>query len=203
MSMTVDDSMNRDRFFRLLNGFSSGDLITVQNAYYLAKESHREQRRDDGKRYFDHARDVAVTIIQHGRFRNVNGVVKSLVHDVVEDTRVPPHLLVGLFGQEIWRSLNFLSKYVPLHDPVNGALIGRYKKPPEVYFAELRKASEEDRAIKVANRLSNMRTMQVWSKPRQIKYAEEARDHILPIADETDSILAQELRTEIDKALAN
>lgn len=201
MTTSQSTPMNRDEFFRLLASFTPEELLGVQSAYYIAKEGHRDQKRDDGTRYFEHARDVALIIIKHKRFLSKDSVIKALLHDTVEDTRVPPHLIVTVFGPAIWRSLATLSKYVPLLDPVSGAFITRYRKPNEVYFEELRRASVEDRAIKIANRLSNMRTMGVWESSRQVRYALEAQDFLLPLAEATDPTLAKELNAEIEKVL--
>lgn len=189
--------MNRNEFFELLGGMSFADLSEIQSAYWLAKNAHRMQpNRDSGERYFEHPRDVAVTLINRG-IRNRSAIIKALLHDVIEDTNTPIQVILGLFGHDIWHSLAILSKYVPTFDPVTGQTIGRYKKTPEVYFNELFEASQEDRLVKLADRYQNMSTMDIWVPDRRTKYAMETRDHILPIAEITDPWFFQELQSLI------
>lgn len=191
--------MNRKKFFDHLAGLSAGDLLEIQGAYWLAKNAHRpDAPRDSGERYFEHPRAVAMTLIKRN-YRNKTAIIKALLHDVIEDTNTPPHIIVCICGREIWASLLILSKYVPVFDPVTGQIIGRYVKTPEEYYSELAKASEENRRVKLADRLHNMSTMDSWEKERRIKYATETKRWILPIANALDPWFAERLSEAIEK----
>jgi len=134
-------------------------------------------------------------------YRTKNPIIKGLLHDVVEDTNTPPHIIVRVCGHEIWTSLLVLAKYVPVFDPVTGQILGRYRKTDPEYFGELARAEAEDRLVKLADRLQNMGTMDPWDKERRIKYATETKEWILPIADATDSWFAERLHGAVKKEL--
>ncbi len=191
---------NRLKFFERLATLPAGDLIEIQDAYWLAKNAHRLQERDEGQRYFEHPRAVALLLIERG-YLDKSIITKALLHDVVEDTNTPTNVIVRVCGYETWKSLITLSKSVPVFDPVTGQLMGRYKKPLEVYFDELARAIIEDRLVKLADRLHNMSTMSVWTADRCAAYAEETQKWILPIAYATDEWFADRLREEVRKYL--
>ncbi len=191
-------TMNRERFFYSLPLMSLGDREEVQLAYHIAKDAHRKQLRDGGERYFEHARGVALILIERG-VRPATAFIKALLHDALEDSFVPIAMYIQCFGIELYRSLDTLSKLIPVFDPITGKLRGRLKKPIAEYFAALAIASVEDRLVKLADRLHNLRSMGSWPIERQRKYVRETVEWLLPIADATDPWFAQQLRTEIAK----
>lgn len=193
--------MNRRLFFDCLAGLPAGDLLEIQGAYWLAKNAHRPQEpRDTGERVFEHPRAVATILIERGH-RSKGSIIKALLHDVVEDTNTPPHVIVRVCGHEIWTSLLVLAKYVPVFDPVTGQILGRYRKTPEEYFGELAKADVEDRRVKLADRTHNMSTMSSWEKERRVGYAVETKEYLLPIADATDPWFAEQLHAAVKREL--
>ena len=194
--------MNRREFFGRLSGMNAGDLVQVQDAYWLAKNAHREQMRDNGVRYFEHPRDVALMLIDRG-FRERSVIIKALLHDVVEDTNTSPSTIVNMFGHDMWRSLFLLSKMIPVFDPITGQICGRYRKPDAVYYAELSAAPHEDRLVKCGDRLCNLRDMQKgWPKERQVKNAKETVEEVIPIAQMTDPWFHDAIKAEVDRILA-
>jgi len=197
------ERIDREQFFERLGNLPHGDLRAVMLAYWLSKDAHRVQTRDDGGRYFEHPRAVALLLIEHG-YRSGTVIVQALLHDVVEDTFVPPEAIVSLFGKEAWRGLFLLSKRVPTFDPVTGKLIGRTKKSDDEYYDDISSAEVGTRLVKCADRRHNLRTMSgSWARDRQIKYAAEARDRILPIAEKTDKRFASALQDTIADVLAS
>lgn len=196
----VPKEMNRKMFFERIGGLPAGDLLDIQNAYWLSKNAHRLQERDEGVRYFEHTRGVAWILIERGFLRK-SIIVKAFCHDVMEDTNTPTSVIVGICGYETWKSLITLSKSIPLFDPVTGQLMGRYKKSPEVYYGEIAGAPEEDRLVKLADRLHNMGTMRVWTPEHRGNYALETREWIIPIAEATDLWFAEQLHRMVKKEL--
>lgn len=174
--------MNRDDFFERIQDRPQVDLETIQVAYWLAKDAHREQRRDSGERYFEHPRRVALELVNLG-FTSTRTLVAALTHDVIEDTDCPPFIYVRLLGAEAWRRCERLSKVIATHDPVTGGLLGKIKKSPETYFGELR----EDpicAQVKCADRLDNLKSCGAsWEAERIARYVLETEEHILPLAE--------------------
>jgi len=74
--------MNRKAFFEKVADIVKNDkahnyLQKIQRAYWLAKLAHKGQTRDEGERYFEHCRKVALLFIEHINFINkeLNSVV--------------------------------------------------------------------------------------------------------------------------------
>lgn len=182
----MNERMNRTKFFGLLRGLPHGDLVQIQTAYWLTKNAHRLQApRDNGDRYFEHPREVAISLIQRG-YRDKDLISTALLHDVLEDSNTPPQVIVDLFPNVIWERLYILSKYVPIFDPITGQIYDRVKKPTDVYFAAIASADEKTQLVKVADRLHNLSSMESWTPERRQRYFEETKQHILPIAEKVD-----------------
>lgn len=195
------ERMTRKLFFDRLRGLPAGDLLQIQLAYWLAKNAHRTQQpRDNGDRYFEHPRGVALILIDRN-YRSKDMLTKALLHDVVEDTNTPPHVIVNLFTHDIWESLVRLSKYMPNFDPVTGQIQHRYKKSAEEYFAELSQGPKEDQLIKVADRLHNLRDCAPWSLERRKKYVDETKTYLVPMAQIVDPWFAHALEETAQEAL--
>jgi (p)ppGpp synthase/HD superfamily hydrolase len=192
----LEESVNRDDFFERIQDRPQVELETLQVAYWLAKDAHREQRRDSGERYFEHPRRVAIELVNLG-FTDTRSLVAALTHDVIEDTDCPPFIYVRLLGAEAWRRCERLSKVIATHDPVTGGLLGKIKKPAETYFNELR----EDlicAPVKCADRLDNLKSCGAnWEVERIARYVLETEERILPLADARASAFSVPLRTII------
>ena len=59
--------MTRDNFFKIIDKqIGPEDRERIEWAYALAKQFHREQLRDEGVRYFEHCRNVALILVKYG-----------------------------------------------------------------------------------------------------------------------------------------
>lgn len=190
--------MDRDTFFfNELSGMSEPDLLDVQAAYWLAKESHRTQNpRDDGDRYFEHPRQVACILIRAG-YRDKWSVIRGLLHDTIEDTTLPKVIIVRQFGEAMWHSLAILSKEIPEFHPQTGQIVSRIKKPIAEYWRCIADAPPLERAVKLADRLHNQETIGAQTPERQLRKCSETREFVLPIAKNTDWWFARELERQV------
>ncbi|MDP2598546.1 MAG: HD domain-containing protein [Candidatus Liptonbacteria bacterium] len=180
--------MNREEFFELLKSkISQPGLDLVQDAYNLAKNLHRDQMRDDGERYFEHCRRVALVIILERKIFQPETIATALLHDVLEDTFVHPRVLRKVFGEEIHGWLNLLSKTVPRFDDMTGKVVFREKKGLQNYFWAIQNGPLPVRIIKLSDRLDNLRSFSIWPSERRAKYIRETKGYIFPIAQDTDS----------------
>jgi GTP diphosphokinase / guanosine-3',5'-bis(diphosphate) 3'-diphosphatase len=191
--------MNRHTFFFSLplERYSSEDIRRIQKAYYLAKEGHSKQKRDDGVRYFEHPRSVALILVEMN-YADVNTICAALLHDGVEDTFIPPDIYLDTLGPMIWHWIATLSKKIPAFDPLTGQVIGYVKREIADYFNGINALPPKARVIKLADRLHNLRTCEAWEKDRQLRYVTETRVHILPIARATDQAFVEALEAELD-----
>lgn len=173
--------MNRTEFFKAVSDRPTVELARIQLAYWLAKNAHRPFKRENGDRYFEHPRAVAISLIAHG-FKGTEYVVLGLLHDVIEDTNTPVPVIADLFGPETWRSLETLSRYMPSFDPLTGQIIGRYKKPQDQYFNEIGAAPARVRTVKCGDRLHNLKTCHRWDDERRARYIDETERFVIPLA---------------------
>lgn len=78
---------NRQTFVTRLEGrFSTEDILLIGMAYDLAKEAHRPQKRLTGERAFEHARGVALILLDECGVNNPDLIIAALIHDAVEDS---------------------------------------------------------------------------------------------------------------------
>lgn len=205
--------MNRKEFFNLARKslrMEKEDLDQLQWAYWLAKNAHRNQKRDCGERYFEHCRRVAVSFIKHWKnaadcencadydLIHYENAIVALLHDCIEDCFLPQRFIDKLFHSGVARSVETLSKIKVLEDARTWE-IRKTKKPDEVYYGQIYKADIGIRIIKCLDRLDNIRDFRGWSKNRIHKYIAETEKYILPIAKATDEKLFEALKTEIEK----
>lgn len=195
--------MNRQTFFYSLplEQYSPEDLRRIQLAYWLAKEGHRTQHRDDGERYFEHPRAVALILVEMG-YTDVSTICAALLHDGVEDTYILPDAYLALVGPTVWNWVFTLSKKIPAFDPVTGVVIDYVKRDQDKYFEGIAALPPQARVIKLADRLHNLRTCGVMKEDRKQRYIHETRSLILPIAQSTDPNFVQVIEHEIKLVLA-
>src|ERR1700689_1313481 len=100
--MTETAKTTRESFFnRVAPDLSAMELKRLQVAYWFAKDVHREQQRDNGERYFEHVRSVALILMDRG-IRNIECLIIALIHDVMEDTDAPDGVILDLFGPVVY-----------------------------------------------------------------------------------------------------
>ena len=75
------------------------DIRLIDDAYALAEQAHRTQRRDNGDPYITHP--LAVAEILAGYRLDIASIATGLLHDVIEDTAVKLPELDRRFGHEI------------------------------------------------------------------------------------------------------
>lgn len=129
--------------------FPHEDVVRISVAYDMAKGHHahltrKSEKNPDGTpvRYFEHVRRVALILMDEGEIvDSPNIVIKGLLHDAYEDTRLGHEAIRMVFGEEVSRDVLMMSKR------------------PKAGFAErlLRHGSWEVLAVKVADRVDNLR----------------------------------------------
>lgn len=152
------------------------DTDKIEHAFNFAREKHSGQFRSSGEPYVCHPIEVARIMIEFG-FDN-DSVVASLLHDVVEDTDTTLEQLSDIFGSEIASLVNGVTK------------LGRieYTSKEEQQMEYLRKmffAMAKDIrviAIKLADRLHNMRTLSACSRDKQLRIALETIEIFAPLS---------------------
>ena len=151
------------------------DLKKVQLAYDLALQAHKEQLRKSGEEYINHPLRVAFVLAKMNQDEAT--ICAALLHDVIEDTNLPPEEIKKKFGQEILGLVQGVTKIGKLQ------YVGR-----ERYAENLKKmilaVSEDVRVafIKLADRLDNLKTLGAMPSDKQKLKARETMEIYAPIA---------------------
>ncbi|MBW1595480.1 bifunctional (p)ppGpp synthetase/guanosine-3',5'-bis(diphosphate) 3'-pyrophosphohydrolase [Streptomyces sp. JJ38] len=163
------------------------ELDTLRRAYLLAESSHRGQMRKSGEPYITHP--LAVTLILAQLGAGTTTLTASLLHDTVEDTEVTLDQVRAEFGAEVAYLVDGVTK---LEKVDYGAAA-----EPETFRKMLVATGDDVRvmAVKLADRLHNMRTLSVMRPEKQARIARVTRDVLIPLA---ERLGVQALKTELE-----
>ncbi len=154
----------------------TSELEKIKRAYKFAEEKHLGQYRVSGEPYIYHP--LCTAMILTTVTADCDTLCAGLMHDVIEDCSVSKSEIEELFGKEVAKLVDGVSKISKMHfSTENEALVEYYKKI-------IVGMSEDVRVIiiKLADRLHNMRTL--WALPvdRQKVKAKEVLEILAPIA---------------------
>lgn len=152
------------------------DLSGLRKAFEFAAERHRHQVRKSGEPYMVHPLHVA-TILADMQMDLVC-LQTGLLHDVLEDTKTTIDELKRLFGDEVARCVDGVTKLSKLH------IYSREERQAETLRKMLLAMVTDIRVIlvKLADRLHNIRTLGNLSRERQEAIALETLEIYSPIA---------------------
>lgn len=153
------------------------DKKLIREAFDIAVDAHKDQRRKSGEAYIFHSLAVA-KIVASEIGLDATSIAAALLHDVVEDTsyttediehrcgKTVAHIVEGLTKIEhlkkdkdiSWQATNFRKMLLTLHDDVRIIL------------------------IKIADRYHNMRTLDTMPEHKQVEKASETLYIYAPLA---------------------
>ena len=172
------------QFFEQINSYLSvKDHRLVQTAFTFARQEHGTQRRKSGELFFTHPLTVAQYLAEYQL--DAPALAAALLHDVAEDTRISVAELEEMFGAEVARLVDGVTK---LKDVSLGVARGKKLTPQEIQDASLHKLfgvmTTDVRAviIKLFDRLHNMRTIKAMPPHKQGQKAEETLAVYSPLA---------------------
>ncbi|GHO46848.1 RelA/SpoT family protein [Ktedonospora formicarum] len=158
----------------------------IQSAYELAEKAHRGVRRQSGEPYIQHPLEVALLLAE--MYIDADGIIAALLHDVVEDTDYTLDDLRQAFGSQVTIIVDGVTKFTALAR-TQGEISGPSPDEKRRSYAEtVRKLlvamAEEPRviALKIADRVHNMRTLVATSPAHQRKTSLETREIYIPLA---------------------
>ena len=159
-------------------------------AVIFSRERHREQKRDSGDPYFFHPLAVA-NILADYKLDWIS-VATALLHDTVEDEVATRAEIRKLFGAEIARLVDGVTKLSKIEAPHIEL------REAENFRKFLLAMSKDIRVllVKLADRLHNMRTItHIDSEDRRLKISSETLDVYAPLA---ARIGMQNMREELE-----
>ncbi|WP_170775318.1 RelA/SpoT family protein [Ruegeria lacuscaerulensis] len=159
---------------RNYNPKTNADRIT--RAYEFGKQMHEGQFRHSGEPYFTHP--VAVAAILTEQRLDDATIITALLHDTIEDTKANYSKVSELFGDEVAKLVDGVTKLTNLQ------LSSRETKQAENFRKLFMAMSKDLRVIlvKLADRLHNMRTIKAMRPEKQIVKARETMDIYAPLA---------------------
>lgn len=154
----------------------TSDRWMVRKAFRLAADAHRDMRRKSGEPFIYHPLSVA-TIAAGEIGLGRTSIISALLHDTVEDTELTLNDISSMFGDEVGRIIDGLTKIDEISDSSSTAQAETLKKI-------LYTLSEDVRVIliKLADRLHNMRTLGSMRLESQMKIASETLYIYAPLA---------------------
>ena len=152
------------------------DAALIRRAYDYSARMHVGQMRKSGEPYVIHPLHVALIITQFKL--DQPSIITGLLHDVVEDTGVSLEEIQGLFGAEVARLVDGVTKVSKI------TFLSREEKQAENFRKMIIAMAHDIRVvlIKLADRLHNMRTLDHLEPRQREEIARETIDIYAPIA---------------------
>ncbi len=148
----------------------------VRRAYYYAEQAHDGQFRRSGDPYVTHP--LAVAGILSEMHMDPQSLVAAMLHDVIEDTGISKAAVKSQFGDAIAEMVDGVSK-------LNKITFSSHAEAQAENFQKMALAMAKDIRVilvKLADRLHNMRTLDVLSPEKRRRVARETLDIYAPIA---------------------
>jgi guanosine-3',5'-bis(diphosphate) 3'-pyrophosphohydrolase len=178
----------------------AADEDALNRAYVFSMKAHGMQKRASGDPYFSHPLEVAGILT--GMKLDSATIITALLHDTVEDTLATNEEIESLFGKEIAKLVDGVTKLSRIE------LQSDQTKQAENFRKFLLAMSEDIRVllVKLADRLHNMRTLHYIKNPdKRHSIARETMEIYAPLAerigmrefkDELDDLAFKELQPE-------
>ena len=171
--ITIEDLIDK---FKTYNT-NKEDLELINKAFDYAYKKHFGVKRITGDDYITHPLNVAYILTDINA--DAQCLAAALLHDTVEDTDSTKEEITKLFGEDVAKLVDGVTKINKLH----------FSTSSEQMAANQRKIlvglSEDVRVIiiKLADRLHNLRTLYVMPVEKQKKKAKETLEILTPVAD--------------------
>jgi GTP diphosphokinase / guanosine-3',5'-bis(diphosphate) 3'-diphosphatase len=152
------------------------DEVSLNRAYVYAMKAHGAQKRASGDPFFSHPLEVAA-ILTDMKLDDAT-IVAAVLHDTIEDTDSTREEIDKLFGSDIGRLVDGLTKLKRLD------LVSKRAAQAENFRKLLLAVAEDVRVllVKLADRLHNMRTLHHMVPDKRARIAEETLDIYAPLA---------------------
>lgn len=151
------------------------DAKMIHEAFTLAVEAHKFQRRKSGEPYIHHPLEVT-KICYHEIGLGPTSLTCALLHDVVEDTDVELDELKYRFGTKVAKIVDGLTKLDGSYN-TQSPQAENYKKVLSTLVYDVRVV-----LIKMADRLHNLRTIGSMPRHKQLRIAAETNYIYVPLA---------------------
>ncbi len=166
------------------------DENLLNRAYVFSMKVHGKQTRASGDPYFSHPLEVAAILTNMKM--DCDTIVTALLHDTIEDTIATEEQIEELFGPDIAKMVDGVTKLSELKYSSEST------KQADNFRKFLLAMSHDIRVllVKLADRLHNMRTLAHIKKPeKRVRISRETLDIYAPLA---ERIGMQEIKEELE-----
>lgn len=154
------------------------DEDALNRAYVFSMKVHGSQSRANGDPYFSHPLEVANILT--GMRLDTASIITALLHDTVEDTNTTLKEIENLFGKEVAKLVNGVTKLSKLE------LQSDHTKYAENFRKLVLAMSDDIRVllVKLADRLHNMQTLHyIPDAAKRQRIAQETLEIYAPLAE--------------------
>ena len=154
------------------------DEALLNRAYVFTVQKHGSQKRASGDPYFSHPVEVAGILTD--LHLDCETIVTALLHDTLEDTLATPEEVEQLFGADVARLVDGVTKLSKIEAQTEN------ERAAENLRKFLLAMSDDIRVllVKLADRLHNMRTLHFIQNPeKRRRIAKETMDIYAPLAE--------------------
>ena len=162
----------------------------LNKAYVYAMQKHGQQKRASGDPYISHPLEVAAILTE--MHLDESTIAVALLHDTIEDTTATRAEIDEMFGEDIGRLVEGLTKIKKLD------LVTKKAKQAENLRKLLLAISDDVRVllVKLADRLHNMRTLDHMTAEKRARISEETMEIYAPLAGRMGM---QDMREELEE----
>jgi GTP pyrophosphokinase len=161
---------------RTIKNRSKEDTARIRKAFDVSVEAHKDMRRKSGEPYIYHPIAVA-RICAEEMGLGTTSIICALLHDTVEDTHITLDDVEDLFGENVRRIIDGLTKIPEVFDENASVQAENFRKMLLTISDDIRVV-----LIKLADRLHNMRTLESMRLDKQMKIASETKFLYAPLA---------------------
>ncbi|WP_026415661.1 HD domain-containing protein [Actinomadura oligospora] len=152
-------------------------LPVLTRAAEAALRWHGDQTRPTGAPYAEHLLEALEVLVRGAGVSDPATLAAVLLHDVVEDTPATVAEVEAEFGDEVAELVDWVTK------PPAGGLGRKEKRAAKAaYLRRLGDAPDKAILVKLADRASNVQTLENMPPDFQRRYYAETITYILPLA---------------------
>src|ERR1700712_3822392 len=163
---------------RVLGYDPQADEALLNRAYVFSLQAHGSQKRASGDPYFSHPIEVAGILTD--LHLDAETIATAILHDTIEDTVTTPEEIERLFGPDVLRLVDGVTKLSKIEAQTES------ERAAENLRKFLLAMSDDIRVllVKLADRLHNMRTLHFIKNPdKRRRIARETMDIYAPLAE--------------------
>ena len=163
---------------RVLSYDPEADEALLNRAYVFSLQAHGSQKRASGDPYFSHPIEVAGILTD--LHLDAETIATAILHDTIEDTVATPEEIQKLFGDNVARMVDGVTKLSKIEAQTES------ERAAENLRKFLLAMSDDIRVllVKLADRLHNMRTLHHIPNPdKRKRIARETMDIYAPLAE--------------------